>query len=108
MKALFGILVVAVAAYLAFMFIPPYFSKYQFSDDITSIARFAGPTQRTEEDIRTEVMQKAKGYNLPITPEQVRVSREGQKVTIGADYTYVVNLVGGKQVPIEFHLVSDK
>ena len=108
MKALFGLLVVIAVGYVAFMFLPPYFNKYQFTDDITSIARFAGPTARTEEDIRAEVMKKAKEYDLPIKPEQVRITREGQKVTIGADYTYVVNLVGGKQVPLDFHLTSDK
>jgi hypothetical protein len=108
MKALFGLLVVAAAGYLAFAFMPPYFSKYQFSDDVTSIARFSGPSTKTEDDIRQEVLNKAKGYEIPIKPEQVQVFREGQSVRIRAHYTYVVNLVNGKQVPLEFDVQSDK
>jgi hypothetical protein len=87
---------------------PPYFAKYQFTDDVSSIARFSGPTTKSEDDIRQEVIKKAKEYDIPIKPEQVRVLREGQSVRIGTHYTYVVNLVGGKQVPLEFDVQSDK
>jgi len=44
MKAIAGILVFVIAAYVAFQFLPPYFNKYQFTDDVTTIARFDGPT----------------------------------------------------------------
>jgi hypothetical protein len=108
MKALAGILVVAFAAYIGWQFLPPYFSKYQFNDDITSIARFDGPTTKTEEQIRDEVMKKAKEYELPLRPEQVVVMRDGQKVTISAHYQQVVSLIGGKQVPLDFQIQSEK
>lgn len=108
MKALAGILVVAIAAYIGWQFLPPYFNKYQFTDDITSIARFDGPTTKTEEQIRDEVMKKAKEYELPLRPEQVVVMRDGQKVTISAHYQLVVSLIGGKQVPLDFQIQSEK
>src|SRR3954470_1516719 len=108
MKAIIGLLVVIIAGYLAFAFMPPYFAKYQFADDITSIARFAGPTTRSEEDIRQEVLKKAKEEGVPITAEQIQITREQQHVEIKAHYTYVVNLIGGKQVPLQFALQSDK
>jgi hypothetical protein len=108
MKALLGLLVVILAGYIAFQFLPPYFSKYQFSDDVNSIARFSGPTTKTEEEIREEVMKKAREYELPLKAEQVMVTREGQSVNIKAHYTKVVSLVGGKDVPLEFDVQSDK
>jgi hypothetical protein len=108
MKALAGILVFVIAAYVGFQFLPPYFNKYQFTDDITSIARFSGPTTQTEEQIRDEVMKKAREYELPLKPEQVIVMRNGQKVTISAHYQQVVSLIGGKQVPLDFQVQSDK
>jgi len=108
MKGIIGLLVVVIAGYLAFAFMPPYFSKYQFNDDITSIARFAGPTTRSEDDIRKEVMKKAKENEIPIKEEQIDVTREQQNVTIRAHYTQVVTLIGGKQVPLDFDLRSDK
>lgn len=108
MKGIIGLLVLVIAGYLAFAFMPPYFSKFQFNDDITSLARFAGPTTKSEDDIRAEVMRKAKENDIPIKEEQIQVTREQQNVTIHAHYTYVVTLIGGKQVPLEFDLRSDK
>ena|SRR5690348_8257005 len=108
MKAIIGLLVIVIAGYLAFAFMPPYFSKYQFSDDLTSIARFAGPTTKSEDDIRKEVLRKAKENDIPIKEEQIEVTRDQQNVTIHAHYTQVVTLIGGKQVPLDFDLRSDK
>ena len=108
MKALAGILVFVIAAYAAFQFLPPYFNKYQFSDDVNQIARFSGPTTKSEEQIRDEVMKKAREYDLPLKAEAVMVSRDGQKVTISAHYQQVVSLVGGKEVPLDFQVQSDK
>lgn len=107
MKGIFGLLVVVIAGYLAFAFMPPYFSKYKFNDDISSVARFAGPTTRGEDDIRQEVMKKAKENNVPIKEEEIQVTREQQHVNIRAHYTQVVTLIGGKQVPLEFDLHSE-
>ncbi len=108
MKAIAGILVFVIAAYVAFQFLPPYFNKYQFTDDVTTIARFDGPTTKSEEAIRDEVMKKAKEYDLPLKPEAVIISRDNQKVTISAHYQVVVSLVGGKEVPLDFQVQSDK
>jgi hypothetical protein len=109
MKAIAGILVFAIAAYVAFQFLPPYFNNYQFSDDVNTIARFSGPAMnKTEEQIRDEVMKKAREYELPLRPEAVTIMRDQQKVTISAHYQRVVNLIGGKQVPLDFQIQSDK
>jgi hypothetical protein len=108
MKALFGLLVVVLAGYLAFAFMPPYFAKYKFADDITSIARFDGPTTKGEEEIRQEVLKKAKEEGVPVTGEQIQITREGQHLDIKAKYTHVVSLIGGKQVPLEFAVQSEK
>lgn len=102
-KALFGLFVVVAAGYLALMLIPPYFSNYQLRDDIGSIAKFAGPTDRSEESIRTEVMKKVKEYDLPIKPEQIKITREDRLIVINIDYTNTVELVGGKRVVLVFH-----
>ena len=104
MKALLGLLLVVIAAYVAFQFIPPYFNNYQFRDDIQTIAKFAPANPKSsEEEIRNEVLKKAQSYGLPVTMEQIRVAKDGSSVSINVDYTVVVNLMGGKQVPITFH-----
>lgn len=104
MKALFGLLVVVVLGYLAFQFMPPYFSKFQLNDDVGTIARFAG--NKDDEALREEVVKKAREYDLAIKPEQVRITRDGRTVQIAVNYRYTVNLIGGKQVPIDFKVSS--
>ena len=106
LKALMGLALVFGAGYLAFMFMPPYFSNFQFTDDVQTIAKFAAVNSRTEDDLRAEVMKKARDYDLPIKPEQLKVSRGERAVNISVDYVVVVNLIGDKQVPLNFHVAS--
>jgi hypothetical protein len=53
-------------------------------------------------------MKKAREYELPLRPEAVTIMRDNQKVTISAHYQRVVSLIGGKQVPLDFQVQSDK
>lgn len=101
-KAVFGILVIVCGIYVGIQALPPYFYNYQFKDDLTEIARFASVNNKSEEDIRTEVMKKAAFYNLPIRPEQIKVTSDTGDVGISVDYNVVVNLVGGRKWTMSF------
>ncbi len=57
--------------------IPPCFSNYQFEDAIKKDALQATYTSRSEEDIRKAVIKHAHEYDIPLTPQQVQVSRTG-------------------------------
>jgi hypothetical protein len=105
-KALFGLLVVVLAGYLAFLFIPPYFNYYQLSDDVNTLAKFAAVNRQDEEQLRNDVMKKARDYDLPIRPEQIKVVRTDKGANITIDYQVVVDVAGQKQVPIDFHIAS--
>ena len=105
-KALLGLALVVGAGYLGFMFMPPYFSNFQFNDDVQSIAKFAAVNTRSEDDLRADVMKKAREYDLPIKPEQLKISRNERAVNISVDYVVVVELIGDKQVPLNFHVAS--
>lgn len=107
-KALGGLLVVVLGAYLAFQLIPPYFANYQLRDSIYEIAKFAPVSSKSDEDIRNDVLKKAREYEIPLTAEQVKVTREDKSVIISVDYTRTVNLVGGKSYTFEFHDTTGK
>jgi hypothetical protein len=107
LKALFGLAMVVAGAYLAFMLLPPYFANYQFQDDVSSIAKFASvSTNRSDDDILAEVMKKVKEHDLPIRPEQVKISHSERQVNIVVDYDVVLDLVGGRQQVLSFHVAS--
>ena len=105
-KALMGLLVVVLAGYLAFLFLPPYFNYYQFSDDVNTMAKFAAVNRQDEEQMRTDLMKKVREYDLPVKPEQIKIVKTEKGANITVDYQVVVDVAGQKQVPIDFHIAS--
>ena len=103
----FGVIVAAVLFGIAF--IPPYFANYQFEDQLKTEALAATYTTRTEEEIKTVILRKAKDLDIPLEDKQVKVVRTGNMGTgtlsITADYTIPVSMPG-YQTSLEFHASS--
>jgi hypothetical protein len=98
LKALIGLLAVGGAVYMGAMVMPVYFSSYQFKDEVVTESKFASiDPNKSEENIREAVYKKAQSHELPLKPEQIRVTRNGRDVTIEAPYTVTIDLIGGKQ-----------
>ena len=89
-KALLGLAVLVAAVYVAWTMIPPYFNNYKLEDIIADEARINTYSNKTEDAMRETVYQKAKDLEIPITRENINVSRQGQSVAI--DVNYVVHL----------------
>ena len=94
-KAILAIAILAVLVFLAIKLVPPYINNYQFSDDIESIARIATYAQgKSEDDIRQDVLNKAKELELPVRPEDVAVSKSTYGVNINVKYSVRVEVPG--------------
>src|SRR4051812_26788019 len=93
-KALLGILVVAVILYGLWTTVPIYLAKFQFEDELASIAKFSA--DHGEEQLRDEVMKKAQQMEIPLKPENVHITKDSGHVTINTSYTVVVKLPNGK------------
>jgi len=91
-KALFGLFVVVAMFYLAWKVLPPYFSNYQFQDELESQARYFSYTPKSEQEIRDVIAKKAHDYDIPLTSEQVKVQRMGAEISISADYTVHIDI----------------
>jgi hypothetical protein len=54
--------------------------------------------QKTDEDVRNDVMRKVKEHDLPIEPKQITVQRMNTPglaaVYVAADYSVTINLPG--------------
>lgn len=98
-----SILLVVAAVYAAFMIFPHYLDFYQFQDDINNEAKFARQGNMNDEKILNNVMKEANSYALPITPDMVRISHEGENTSIAVDYTITVRFPMDKQVVLDFH-----
>jgi hypothetical protein len=98
-KAVVGFLLVIFVGYSLFQVVPPLMANYNFQDDLRQVAMMDGAAfQKTEDDVRNDVMRKVKDHDLPIDPKQVTVQRINtpglSAVYVAADYSVTVNLPG--------------
>lgn len=98
-KGIVGLLAIVAVVIALFQIAPPMLTNYSFEDDLKTVALIDGPnSKKTDDDVRTDVLRKAKEHELTITPEQVTVQRLNSPglaaVYVAADYTVTVNLPG--------------
>lgn len=105
-KTLLFFLVGIVLIYGLWTTIPIYLAKFQFQDDLTTIAKFSG--DHSEDQIRDEVMKKAQDGGIPLQPENVHIIKDNGRVVINASYTVDVKLPNGKDWLFPFALSSVK
>ena len=98
-KAIVGLLMVVFVGYALFQVVPPLMANYNFQDDLRQVAMIdANALQKTDDDVRNDVMRRVKDHDLPIDPKQVTVQRINTPgiaaVYLAADYSVTVNLPG--------------
>jgi hypothetical protein len=98
-KAIVGLLMVVFVGYALFQVVPPLMANYNFQDDLRQVAMIdANAIQKTDDDVRNDVMRRVKDHDLPIDPKQVTVQRINTPgiaaVYLAADYSVTVNLPG--------------
>ena len=92
LKSLFGLLLLIAVGYVAWMLLPPYFSNYRFEDACESEALINSYSNKSDVEIRNTLAAKARDYDIPLTADQINVTRNGSELSIWADYTVHVDL----------------
>jgi hypothetical protein len=105
MKAVVGLVAIVAVVVFCFQVAPPLMANYSFQDDLKNVAMMAGGSnQKTDDEIRNEVLRKAKEHELPIQEKQVTVQRMStpgmNAVYVAVDYTVTVDLPG---YPFDMH-----
>ncbi len=98
-KGIIGFLAIAVAVLALFEIAPPMMANYSFQDDLKTIALMDGTNlQKTDDDVRLDVLRKAREHELPIEEKQItvqRISTPGlSSVWVAADYSVPVSFPG--------------
>jgi len=98
-KAAIGFLAIVAVVVGIFQVVPPILANYSFQDDLKTIAMMDGSNfQKTDEDVRNDVLRKAKEHDLPVESKQVTVQRINTPgvaaVYVAADYSVTINLPG--------------
>lgn len=98
-KGIFGLLVMIAAAVALFEIAPPLMTNFSFQDDVKTVALMDGANfQKTDDDIRLDVLAKAREHDLPLKGTQITIQRIGTPglaaVYVAVDYTVTVNFPG--------------
>jgi hypothetical protein len=98
-KLLVGFLAILFVVVACFQIAPPLLANYSFEDDLKAVSLMDSANfQKTDDDIRTDVMRKVREHDLPIEPKQITVQRIAtpgiSAVYVAADYSVTVNLPG--------------
>jgi hypothetical protein len=106
LKAWLSVLLVICSFYVAWKVVPPFFNNLQFEDAMGEEAKLSAYNmQRTEQEIRDAMLKKAGDFDIPLTAEQLHVSRNGSEVSISADYNVHVDLPV-HPIDLQFHPTS--
>jgi len=77
-----------------------YWAFYQFKDHAQQAALFGGQT--STDILQHGVLDKANELFLPVTPDDVIVTRTGPRTLIEAHYVQAVEYFPNRQYPLKF------
>ncbi len=79
-KAIIGFLAIIGVIYAGYQVIPPELTNYSFQDDLRQVAMTGGASpNKSDEDIRTMVLSKARDHQISLTGNQVLASSRDLK-----------------------------
>jgi hypothetical protein len=108
LSLLFTLVILGAMAFTAIKIVPVYVENYQFQDSIEAESRFAltGYPKKGPDDVRADIFKKAQELDIPVKPEDIRVSITNGSVEIGTDYSVPIDLKV-YQFTLQFHPHAD-
>lgn len=104
----FTLVVLGAMTFVAAKIVPVYFANYEMQDSIESESRFAltGYPKKSAEDVRTDILNKAKDLGIPAQKDAIHVAMENGSVDIGLEYSVPIDLAV-YQFTLQFHPHAD-
>src|SRR5688572_16829554 len=102
-RQLFILLLLIILLFAGTQYIPGYFNAIQFNDFIRQEVKFAGPSRKSPDMVRAQVLQKASELGIPLTKNDIRITRRGPSFTLDIDYLWPINLRVYKH-DLKFHV----
>lgn len=96
MRGVLALLIVAGTVYVGFKFLPVRAAAYRFDDAIRDEVVYAGSRRWSDEMIMQNLTEEAIMLSLPVTQNEIKITRSGRKyIIVEAEYTVTVELIGG-------------
>lgn len=94
LKAIFWVLVLCVGGFVLYKVLPAYWDNYEVDRMISDEAIIFTNFPKSDDEIKMAIAQKAEDYNVPLSPEQVSVTRDRANLTISLAYTVHIEMPG--------------
>jgi hypothetical protein len=102
-RQLFILLILILLLFVGAQYVPGYFAALQFNDYVRQEVKYAVTSRKTPEAVRDEALEKANELGIPLTKNDVRITRRGPAFTLDIDYHWPINLRVYQQ-ELKFHV----
>jgi hypothetical protein len=92
LKSIFWVLVLGVGGFVLYKILPAYWDNYQVDKMIADQAIIYTNFPKSDDEIKMAIAQKAQDYNVPLSPEQVAVTRSRADLTISLAYSVHIDM----------------
>lgn len=89
---LVGLIILALAVFIAYKMIPPKIKAADLKQTITDEAKMAGA--HGNDVIMKQIMAKAREQKLPLTEDNVKISRSNTDISVEVDYDVPIDFPG--------------
>lgn len=86
------LLMLVAFVFAAIQYLPPYYSAFQFNDSIRQEVKYAGSSRKTVDVVRADIIAKAKELGIPLTKNDIRITKRGPSFTLEVEYRWPINL----------------
>ena len=102
-RRLFYIAFIVAVVFLARQYVPPYFSRFQFGDDVRQVVKYAAASRKDVDAVRREILQLAREEGIDITNKDIQITKRGPSFTVEVDYSWPIDL-RVYQYELQFHV----
>jgi hypothetical protein len=91
-RQLFLLLIFVALLFAATRYVPAYFAAFQFNDFVRQEVKYAASTRKTAENLRANILQKATELGIPITKNNIRITKRGPSFTLEVEYHWPIDM----------------
>ena len=99
-RLLIRLVILGLLVHAAVRVVPEFWHYMQFKDAVTEVASYPG--RRTNEQLRSRILELADEHHVPIVAEDVAVSRQGDRIFVSTAWTAQLEYIPRRYYPYDF------
>ena len=102
-RRLFFIAFIVAIVVLGRTYVPPYFSRFQFGDDVRQVVKYAAASRKNVDAVRQEILELAVEDGVEVTSQDIKITKRGPSFTVDVYYSWPIDL-RVYQHELQFHI----